>query len=836
MVTHQKHRIDLHRSIVVIAVAQLLGPFPDGKHKTVINDRETLSWKSLNDMKARLQKVSTVLDELSDVPLKPDIVVFPEYSFPVEKALADLQQKADEYNFVIVGGSDSIPQPNSTEIFNQSPIIIPKLGRPLWVTKRAVSQWEEGLVDEPVDATLPLLTWEAGGREFWLSTHICLDFSLASDDFKAGGGLFLVPMTSPDVMSFLGWADALLRLPGGTATVLCNSVGDFAKGQSGVVAVNPGGKPFQAAFEMSTTKEQVAVLEINLEHLSPPKKTPLKQRVYPLTRRYLYDLESISGGARFHEVISPDEGIRKRGVINPGIFSAVLRKKMRLAFLNVPQYAEVGKSVEGKDYEVLAILGKEDLMVTHLADDRYDMIFDVTQAINWIGINNDTITMQNLHELNVDNFPHFRVDTYYKVLGVPVDEEARRAFGQRDKVFPNFTDIEKIFKLGERWDHSDVNDDERKRFLANRWILNITETPPGNINAVMTISLQHARGEIKAHLQQKFEEKVVPELLEESQVTSLYRGNSTGLGVDYVLRLSIDLTNGFSGLYDLIERVHDLSLAERLKSDTTTYIVVKKLAQLSLSKSIQVTNLPRDKTYRDTRIIPHLPGEERVRLTYQSEKEQLEFIDLFRPVDESVERIDHLGLEPVEKNLFRRKLVEGLFNKNFDSLREVHDYLQAKVEKLLSNFIRDFIVEDDFKQLKVKENIQSQRNKTQLNYGEKVRVVARHIEDAGQDPIFLNAFLNSFVNEEDFAQVKDLEGIPPQKSKAQLSDPERVKVVARYIEVTWFLSSVKDLNSTNKVRNAFVHSDAEQRIPIEEFTAAMVYYCNFIHAWTRGQR
>jgi hypothetical protein len=833
METHQKHRIDLNTSKIVIAIAQLTGPFPDGKHKTVINERETLAWKSLDDMRSRTEKVYTILDGLSEVPLKPDIVVFPEYSFPVLRAVPELQQKADRHGFIIVGGADTVWQ-DSTIIYNQSPIIIPSRQEPIWVTKRKVSQWEEGLVDEPSEAPQPLLVWEADGREFWLSTQVCLDFSLVSDDFKEGGGLFLVPMCSPDVMPFLGWADALLRLPGGTATVLCNCVGEFAKGQSGVVAVNAGGKPFQAAFELSTIKEQVAVFEIDLQHLSPPKKTPTKQKVFPLVRRYLYDLEAMLGGAvQLHELPSPDEGVRKRGVINPGIFSAVLGKKMRMAFLNVPQYAEVQKNVEGKDYEVLAILGKEDLMVTHLADDRYDMIFDVTQAINWIGINNETVTLQNLHELNQDNFPHFRVDTYYKVLGVPVDEEARAAFGSREKPGPNFDDISKIFKLGDRWDHSDVSDEERKRFLANKWILNTTETMPGNINAVMTISLQYARSEIKASLQAKFEEKVVRELLREAQVTSLYRGTSPGLGVDYVLRLSIEVSNDFTSLYDLIEKVHELSLAERLRADTTTYIVVKRLAQLSLSKSILVTKLSRGKWYRDNRIIPHLNKDERVRLTYQPEKEQLDFIDLFRPVDEGVEKINHLGLDPQEKVFFRGKLVGGLLNKDYDSLREVHDKLQARVEKLLSNYIRDYIGEDDFKQLKAKEGIQSQRDRSQLSYSEKIKVVARHVEEGKQRGDFLTAFLGDFINEEDFRQLKDKENVPPQKAKAQLSEAEKAKIVARYIEETGLLSSVGELNSTNKARNAFAHGDAEQRITLEEVTATVVSYCNFIHAWGR---
>jgi hypothetical protein len=824
------YRINLKSTKVVVAIAQLAGPFPDGKHKTVINDRETLAWKSLEDMRSRLEKVYTILDELSEVPLKPDIVVFPEYSFPVQRALAELQKKADQYNFIIVGGSDSIWQPNSVKIFNQSPIIIPAREGPLWVTKRAVSQWEEGLVDEPADVTQPVLTWETDGQEFWISTHICLDFSLAPDDFKNGGGLFLVPMTSPDVMSFLGWGDALLRLPGGTATVLCNSVGGFAKGQSGVVAVNPGGKPFQAAFEMSTTREQVAVLELNLQHLSPPRKTPTRQRVYPLMRRYLYDLETILGGIQFHQVASPDEGIKKRGVINPEIFSAVLRKKMRMAFLKVSNYAEAEDRLRGKDYEALAILGKEDLMVTHLADDRYDMIFDVTQAITWIGINNDTITMQNLHELNYDNFPHFRVDAYYKVLGVPVDEDARRAFSSRDKVFPNFSDIEKIFKLGERWDHPDVTDEERKRCLANKWILNIRETSPGDTNAVMTISLQLARGQLKPHLLAKFEERVVPELVESPHVTSLYRGSSPGLGIDYVARLNCDL----GSISSLQSRLYELALLERLRIDVTTFIVHKKLSRLSLSKSILVTTLSRDKAYRDQRIIPHLTDDERVRLTYQSEKEQLQFIDLFRPIDEGIEKINHLGLNADEKRLFRRKLTRGLLNKDFDSLREVHDRLQAQVEIFLSTFIKDFITEEDFKQLKAKESVQSQRTKTQLNYSEKVRLVARHIEEARHGVDFLTAFLRDFLNEEDFTHLKDREHVPLQKSKTQLSDQEKIMIAARYIEEIGFLSSLKELNSTFKVRNAFAHGDAEQRITLEEFTTTIVNYCNFIHAWDKS--
>jgi hypothetical protein len=776
-----KYSIPLKSSTIVIAIAQLNGPFPDGKHKTVVNDRETFSWKSLENMKARLEKVYGILDELTQLPLKPDIVVFPEYSFPVKQAISELQDKANSHGFIIIAGADSMPQPDSPEILNLCPIILPEQLNPIWVPKRVVSQWEEGMVDEPSDLRKPILTWTVDEREFWISPHICLDFSLASEDLKEGGGIFIVPMASPDVMSFLGWADVLLRLPGGTATVLCNCVGGGAKGQSGVIAVNPGGKPFQAAFELSTTKEQVSVFELDLLHLSPPKKTPIKQRVYPLVRRFLYDVEAMLGVVHLQEVPLPDQAIRKRGVINPSIFSAVLGKKMRMAFLNVPQYAAVRKSVQGKDYEVLAILGKEDIMVTHLADDRYDMMFDVTQAVNWIGINNNTVTIQDLNEIEEDNFPHFRVDTFYKVLGVPVNEADRAILGSREKPFPNFADIGKLFKLGERWEDTEVSDEERTRFRSNRWILDITETAPGNINAVMTIRLQLARSEIKAHLLAKFEEKVVPELIETSQVTSLYRGSSPGLGIDYVLRLSLDLTDGFDSLYQLIERVHELSLDERLKADTTTYIVVKKLAQLSLSKAILVTKLSRDKRYRDRKIIPHLSNEDRVRLTYQSEKEQLELIDLFRPIDEALISVSYLGLDEEAKNVLLRRLVTGLFNQDYDALREVHDPLQTRVERALTNFLKDEIDDDEFKRLKDSESLPSNKTRAQLGYLEKIKAVAKFIEEAR-----------------------------PRADQLPL---------------------VKHLFPTNKVRNAIVHTDADQRITMEEFTATLVCYCNFVRGW-----
>jgi len=738
-------------------------------------------------MDVRIEKVCGILDELSRNTLKPDFVIFPEYSFPVKRALLKLQEKADQYGFVIIGGADSIKQPNSTEIFNQSPIIIPHRKEPLWITKRFVSQWEEGLIDEPPPGENPLLVWTVDEVEYWISTHICLDFSLAANERKVGGGLFFVTMSTPDIQSFLGWADSLLRLENGTATILCNSVGDAMKGQSSVAIVDPKAKPFRAAFELSSEKEQVGIVEIDLQKLSPPRKATLKH-AFPLGKRYIYDVQVMDGRIKLYHLpeINEDKTF-KRGVINPSIFNDVLGKKLRMAFLNVPHYTDVEKSVKEKDYEVLAILGKEDVMITHLAADRYDMIFDVTQAMNWIDIKGNTVTLKNVDDLGEDNFPHFRVDTYFKVLGKSLTNDNRKVFTQ-GKPFPTFQEIEKIFKLGLDWEDDGINQEERQKFLDNQWILDISTLPPGQINAIMTISVKHAReNERRANLLTKFEEKVLPLLIEDAEVTSVYKGVSPGLGIDYLIRLSLKLNDGFHHLYQTISQIHNLSIGERLLVDSTTYIVVNGLSKLSLPRAILVTNLPKqEKVYRDKRIFPYLDEHERVTLLYQPELEQLELIELFRPIDNTLDRINYLDYPANEKIVYLRKLVRGIFNKSFDLLKEVHDPLQLMTERLVTNFIINRITDEVITEIKSKDSrlkSSTQKTKKQLSFTEKV-IIIKH-------------FAESYDNIPEMVRLIDL------------------------------------LASTTSVRNIFSH-DRNEEFAVDKVVLCLCSYCEFIEGWKKN--
>ena len=151
MAKKTRHKIThLKESRLVIAIAQIEGPLPDGMHKSLVAGRNSWVWKSREVVEARVRKACGVVDALGNLPEKPDIVVFPEFSIPVERALPHLQERARKFSQIIVAGADAIPQPGTSRIYNQSPIILPNKQKPLWVTKRELSSMEQGLIDEPV--------------------------------------------------------------------------------------------------------------------------------------------------------------------------------------------------------------------------------------------------------------------------------------------------------------------------------------------------------------------------------------------------------------------------------------------------------------------------------------------------------------------------------------------------------------------------------------------------------------------------------------------------------------------------------------------------------------
>lgn len=761
----------LRNSKLTIAIVQIEGPLPNGKHQSPISNRDTLVWKSSTDIKQRVTKVGDILDSLNQIPDKIDIVVFPEYSIPVENALPSLQRKANQYKQIIIAGSDNIYHSDTNKIYNKCPIIIPGRAEPIWVLKRKLSQWEHGLVDEPGQSSIPILTWEADSRTFWLSVYICLDFELARDEIRKGGGIIIVPMCSRDINSFYGWADNALRLENGTATILCNCIGskEVSAGQSGVVAVIPNGKSFQPAFSMSDSKESVAIFEIDCKQLAPPKKTNPDYR-YPLGKRSFYLLRTDSGRTKLSHISDSPKDTEIRGVINPSIFKH-LGKTMRMAFLPVDNFWDIEKKLEGRDFEVLAILGQQDVLVTHLGENREQMIYDVNKVVNWKPANHSFKPGEELTNAIHDNFPFFRVDIFFKVLGVPIDHT-----GRHNRPVPSIEEAVKIMKLGSDWNDDSVTKEERAKFLRNGWILTTTDRQPGAISAIMTIYLQHESANVE-HRRAILEDQVLPELIKKDVVTSIYRGRAQELDIHYVLRISASVDS----LYSLIRELHELASKSMISIITTTYVVVSKLSNLSLEKAVLAPILPVDeKNYRDAHILPRLADEDRILFIYLSEDRQRPLIKRLRKIQEALSDLHEVNWFQSQLEELEKKLTRGMLHEDFILLKEPHDSLQIRAEKIIKDFIRQQVKDDQFDNWRASLNIQSGRKKDNLSFTERVKLAIRYIEETG--------------------------------------------------ERTERLELLNSITKTTKIRNSLVHGDFE-KIEIDEYCDALPIYCRFLSKW-----
>jgi hypothetical protein len=163
--------VNLSTSLIEIAMVQMDSAFPSGKTVVVSQGRETFEWVSLSEIELRKEKAHLILDFLQTYHPNTKIIVFPEYSLPVQEIRHELQEKANVYDQIIIAGADNIRQANG-QILNQCPVIIPHKKEPVWITKRRLSQWETGKVDEPDIGANPVFNWQVqdnkyvGGREY----------------------------------------------------------------------------------------------------------------------------------------------------------------------------------------------------------------------------------------------------------------------------------------------------------------------------------------------------------------------------------------------------------------------------------------------------------------------------------------------------------------------------------------------------------------------------------------------------------------------------------------------------------------------------------------------
>lgn len=735
-------------------------------------------------MDQRVEKAKSVLEFLESNHPETDVVVFPEYSLPILDVLPVLQDASTRCNFVIIGGADNIEDPTLDAIHTMCPILLPKRNSPLWVTKRRLSQWELGYVDTPKRTSSPILKWVVGRKTFWLATYVCMDLTLAIRDplpAEDDPVLYVVPMCSPDNTTFWTYADTLLWEEAGRAVLLCNSVGESAAGRSSLFAVTPRGKRLRPALELPNSGEEgIAVFSLDLAHLVLPRRSSRTPRS-SVGSSHFYSIRATPMGVEIapRDVV-PQDGERARGVINPAIFE-MYGKKLRITFGGAPAYGTLtGAGFAEKGFEVYSVLGHRDMVVSHLHQSAYAMIYDIWDAVPWKLPTGEMMHSQlQLSSRVVKMFPYFEVDTYHKVLGERLSDADQEAFSE---VVPSRDELNHLLALSVDWSDARVPDDARVKFRERRWVLGATTRPVDDVNAIMTIYLDHP-DEIGKPLQD-FNRHVLPKLLDNQAITSIYEGSGTRMQAHYIVRISCDAKD----LFSFIEIVHQLATEERLMLNTSTYLIVKKWAALDLQKALLLPELPPgEANYRDTHLLPRLPLHDRTHLLTRSEEDQLKVLNCFRALETAIIDVSQAGcldgedpssvLNELALGFAKRKDLKELANQDVPELRAPHDLLQSKVEKTLKTAAEN--VEEEFL-ASVKEDLSIQEWKTipDLNYTDLVKLSIQAAKDEMPG----------------FAAMKDLQDL---------------------------------YGSTIQVRNAVVHSNWD-KISVDAYVQALVCYCGFL--------
>ncbi|MEK6334467.1 MAG: hypothetical protein AABM67_05930 [Acidobacteriota bacterium] len=768
----QEVPLPLRDSKIMIAMVQLEGPLPHGKTIIASHGRETYEWRSLKEIKKRKAKAGLILDFLAEQHPDTNIVIFPEYSLPVREVLPLIKKKSESHNQIIIPGADNMRQRDRRVILNRCPVVIPG-HEDVWITKRHPSQWESQYVDEPLDASNPVFTWEVEGRKYWIAVHICLDFTYITQDplrDKKEPVIHLVPMCSPDNQTFRTYADTTLLEDGGRATLLCNTVGERWPGASSLYAITPTGVRLQPAYELTSNKESVVFFELDCNNLVLPKRST-KATKSPLARIHVYNLDLVGDDFSLtHLAIKPRENQERTiGVINPYLFREYA-KRMLITFINVARYGSLNETdVQRQGFESYTVLGHHDMMITHLHQDPNDLFFGVRQIMGW-NPSFDPTDLSSVDDGDSAKYSYFEVFTYHKVLGLKVAPAHRTAFREES---PNSEELAQLLALSKDWNDENILEEVRHLFISKKWILGSTTKEPGNIDAVMTIYLDHPE-ELREPLQ-KFEDYVLPNLLDNPSITSIYEGTGRKLSINYLLRI----TGSKNNLFAFIQEVHQLAIEARLMIMTSTFVIVKKWSSLDLEKTLLMPVLPaNEESYRNNHIVDKLSLEEKVKFIRKPREYQLNFIETFRGVENKLNALSKLMKFNQQTHDMLRDIVVGLFNEDFSVLRHPHDELQGQVESWIRDKTQATVPKNDFARIRERLGLQKGKTLDKLTYAEWLLV---SIDCAEQGMI-------EDVSQEDLRRL---------------------------------------LETTSHVRNAIKHDDWA-KLSIRSYVAALLSYLSFL--------
>ena len=112
---------------VNVAVVQLESPFYNELDLGLnYKNDDMFNWRSNETILKRGTKIKSILEQIKSVRDSINIVVFPEYTVPLN-CLSMLKEFSDKNNIIIVAGTDQVRDPSDEEKYrkNVCPVIIP---------------------------------------------------------------------------------------------------------------------------------------------------------------------------------------------------------------------------------------------------------------------------------------------------------------------------------------------------------------------------------------------------------------------------------------------------------------------------------------------------------------------------------------------------------------------------------------------------------------------------------------------------------------------------------------------------------------------------------------
>lgn len=503
-----------------------------------------------------------------------------------------------------------------------------------------------------------------------------------------------------------------------------------------------------------------------MNRLDPSRRT--RQSHPSLFDRFSYEIRATREGVRVVPLDVPRDPQRTaaRAVINPALFKE-RGKTLRITFVGVQSYGQLDEtSMQRMGFECYAVLGQADLMVTHLHTHAHDLLFDIKYTI-------PVSDPRSVDDSAADRFPFFQVKRFHKVLGIEVTDKHMRAFAEQS---PAPRDVTNILAIGEDWADESVSDEERARYQEAGWILGVTPRQPGEINAVMTIYVNHP-GEGAEPLR-RFQDAILPMLKRNTAITSIFEGVGHLLWIHYLLRITCPVDQ----LFDLIQEVHDLAIQARLIVSSETSVIVKKWSSLDISKCLLTEDLSQgDAQFRASHVLRRLTGTWRQQFLEMTVEQQVDIICAARTLRTSLAPLAsrewlHSKLDDIEQ-----QIIQGLVRDDISVLANPHNVVQGRVEQVLRAICTATMSVEVLAEVRQAVGIASRKDSARLTYGEWLRIAAEGITRGVLD----------------VAMAGLLEGL---------------------------------YESTPDVRNAIKH-DEWDRLTLSAYIDAMQAYCSFLEVW-----